>query len=341
MVAMILLISWEELAMLSIASLSCLTYSLLVVTWRPASLTLSRASSAEAAVCLELLAISAMVAESSSTALACSVAPCARDWELLETWSAPAETWSADWEILAMVSLMRRTNWLTLSWMGLRSPGKLAVSSTSKLPLAIWLVQPEMSSTTLLRTCWLVRRAPHISPSSFLPSKLTGTDRLPWLKPTSALCTWALGSTMLRMILLAINSTSTVARAIMATMMIRLTLEMMFCCLMMASWASDRASAAFSPASAAAFSLGVHSLTIILAASVWLVLAISIISTASSFHTLMAVSKASRVLLSSRGKIFCRLLKRVSRSSSPLFTVERAVISPERTTSRRFRAAIL
>ena len=44
------------------------------------------------------------------------------------------------------------------------------------------------------------------------------------------------------MILLAINSTSTVARAIMATMMIRLTLEMMFCCLMMASWASDRAS---------------------------------------------------------------------------------------------------
>ena len=40
-----------------------------------------------------------------------------------------------------------------------------------------------------------MRRASHISPSSFLPSKETGTPKLPWLKPTSALRTWVLGST--------------------------------------------------------------------------------------------------------------------------------------------------
>ena len=51
-----------------------------------------------------------MVALSSSTALACSVAPWARDWELLETCSEPADTWLADWEMLVMVSLMRITN---------------------------------------------------------------------------------------------------------------------------------------------------------------------------------------------------------------------------------------
>ena len=100
--------------MLSIASLSCLTYSLLTCTWRPASPTLSLASSAEAAVCLEELEMSVMVADSSSTALACSVAPWARDWELLDTCSEPAETWSADWEILEIVSLIRTTNWLML-----------------------------------------------------------------------------------------------------------------------------------------------------------------------------------------------------------------------------------
>ena len=62
----------------------------------------------------EELEISVIVALSSSTALACSVAPCAKDWELLDTWSEPADTWSADWEILEMVSLIRMTNWLML-----------------------------------------------------------------------------------------------------------------------------------------------------------------------------------------------------------------------------------
>ena len=69
MVAMILPISSEEVEMLFMATLSCLTYSLLAETWAPASPTLALASSAEAAVCLALVEMSLMVALSSSTAM--------------------------------------------------------------------------------------------------------------------------------------------------------------------------------------------------------------------------------------------------------------------------------
>ena len=51
-----------------------------------------------------------MVAESSSTELACSVAPWARAWAVLDTCSAPADTCSALSRIWLMVSL-------SLDWM--------------------------------------------------------------------------------------------------------------------------------------------------------------------------------------------------------------------------------
>ena len=61
--------------MFSMAAFSCLTYSMLMFSWLPASLTDSPAFSAASAVFLAFSEMSAMVADSSSTALACSVAP--------------------------------------------------------------------------------------------------------------------------------------------------------------------------------------------------------------------------------------------------------------------------
>ena len=54
------------------------------------------------------LEISAMVADSSWTALACSVAPCARAWAPVDTWSEPEETCSPLRLIWISVSLRLR-----------------------------------------------------------------------------------------------------------------------------------------------------------------------------------------------------------------------------------------
>ena len=64
------------------------------------------------------------------------------------------------------------------------------------------------------------------------------------------------------MILVAISSTITVARTITAMITARAMLEVRFCRLIMAAWATASASAAFCPASAAVFSLGVQLVTI-------------------------------------------------------------------------------
>ena len=82
---------------------------------------------------------------------------------------------------------------------------------------------------TLWSTCWLVRRASHISPSSLVPLNCTGTSRLPWLNPASAARTWALGSTMLRIILKAIMSTTAVAITIMPMIITMPMVELRFC----------------------------------------------------------------------------------------------------------------
>ena len=53
----------------------------------------------------ESVEISEMVADSSSTALACSVEPCASAWAPVDTWSDPAATCSALRSICASASL--------------------------------------------------------------------------------------------------------------------------------------------------------------------------------------------------------------------------------------------
>ena len=88
MAAIILLISSEELEIFPIATLSCLTYSILTPSWLPACSTNWPASSVAWAVRLAIPEMLLMVAESSCTELACSVAPWARAWAPLDTCSA-------------------------------------------------------------------------------------------------------------------------------------------------------------------------------------------------------------------------------------------------------------
>ena len=95
MVAIILEISSEEVEIFSIAVLSWATYSTLMPSCAPACSTNCPASRVAWAVFWAFVAISLTVAESSSTELACSVAPWARDWALLDTWSEPEATCSA------------------------------------------------------------------------------------------------------------------------------------------------------------------------------------------------------------------------------------------------------
>ena len=83
--AMILEISSEDLDIFSIAEFRSLTYSTLMPSCAPAWLTNPPASSAAAAVCLALVEMSAMVAASSSTELACSMEPSLRVWAPEET----------------------------------------------------------------------------------------------------------------------------------------------------------------------------------------------------------------------------------------------------------------
>ena len=80
MVAMIWLISWLPCRIVVMAAWSSFIFSLLRETWVPAVLAFSLAAWAiSRSFCAPAL-ISLAVAESSSTALACSVAPWARAW---------------------------------------------------------------------------------------------------------------------------------------------------------------------------------------------------------------------------------------------------------------------
>ena len=109
----------------------------------------------------------------------------------------------------------------------MRSPGKLAVSSTSKFPLAIWLLVEEMSSMTPLRIFWLVRSASLMLPISLAPRNSTAIFRSPWLMASMALLAWSSGGTMARMMRTTMKntnrtaSTSTATKKIMVVVLLR------------------------------------------------------------------------------------------------------------------------
>ena len=132
-----------------------------------------------------------------------------------------------------------------------------------------------------------------------------------------------------------------VAMIITPRMMARPMLEVRFCWLMICSWAAARALAAFSPAAAAALSLGVQSLTSMPTAPSRSLIAMAAMSLASSSQSLMALEKAFRVLLSLRGKMLSSSANLASSSASFSVAVVTLPVLPERTASRRLRAAML
>ena len=84
-VAMMVLICLESLAMRSMETLSSFTFSMLTPSCVPAWLVIRPTSSAAIEVSFALAEMSVIVVEISVTALACSVAPCASVWALADT----------------------------------------------------------------------------------------------------------------------------------------------------------------------------------------------------------------------------------------------------------------
>ena len=169
----VVLISW-------IASISSCILWLLSSISSPAvwacSLAL-RVVSALLRICPE---ISVMVAASSWTELACSVAPWLKAVELAATWSALTATCSEDWEIPRSVS--RRDFWIDFIEVSTatKSPLYWRVISTVKLPSAIWPKFFDTSPTTSKRWETVVSRAVTRSAiSSFVSNVGTAAWRSP------------------------------------------------------------------------------------------------------------------------------------------------------------------
>ena len=118
MAAMILLISSEEAEIFSMAAFSSFTCSTLIPSCPPACSTYLPASTAAKEVRWALWEMSVMVAASSSTELACSVAPCAKDWAPLDTCALALDTCAAEpliWRIAPLSSNFRvRMEWRML-----------------------------------------------------------------------------------------------------------------------------------------------------------------------------------------------------------------------------------
>ena len=104
-VPMISRTSSAEALISSIAVIILRIRSLQTPTWEPAASAFPREFCAILEFSLALWVISVIVAESSSTARACSVAPCASACALFETWSELADTCSDDCMICASASL--------------------------------------------------------------------------------------------------------------------------------------------------------------------------------------------------------------------------------------------
>ena len=122
MVAMILLISWETLTMSSMAETICPICSSLRLTCSPVRRALAWAEAALFTFSSAVLLRSSRVAKSSSTALACSVAPWARDWAPEESCSALPDTRRSAWLIWAKEEEMVVVKLLMDSSMERKSP---------------------------------------------------------------------------------------------------------------------------------------------------------------------------------------------------------------------------
>ena len=136
MVAIIFSICWEASVMSFMAATICSICWPLMVTCSPVCLAFSCATPAVFTFSDALLDRVSRVAYSSSTALACSVAPWARDWAPLDRCSALPVTFSWASQILPMAVDSRVVRMSMDSSMELKSPIKDVAVLTSKLPSA-------------------------------------------------------------------------------------------------------------------------------------------------------------------------------------------------------------
>ena len=202
-----------------------------------------------------------MVADSSSTALACSVAPCAKDCAPVDTCSAPADTCSIEdftSEIICRICSVNCARDLEMPW---NAPGNSTSLVTLKSRFTMEEVIRVISWHADSSTCWLERSASAISPISSFDSYVTLSLKLPLLISINAARVSSRGLVIERISLTAKTSIS--VKNTTSKMPIRTNIRVAACCCSVTTCeicaviASDRSPAA----SRSAFRAGVHSFT--------------------------------------------------------------------------------